>query len=145
QIRGELYPAWYDQSQSQTGEDMTFDKVSRKKATECTPEAAKVVVKVIKMTDPITKRIVYTNTDGYDANADDDVHNCGDAKPSIDDISVSKMSGNRYRITVDVSKGKNNIRDVVIHVNGQAVATLSGGGSYSTVQTFSDDSTRRIE
>src|SRR5690606_29972879 len=72
-IRNELYPSWYDQKQAQAGEDMTFDKVSKKKATECTPEAAKIVIKVVKMTDPITKNTVYTNTEGYNANADDDV------------------------------------------------------------------------
>lgn len=144
EIKGELYPSWYDQKQSQMGEDMTFDKVSKKKATECTPEAAKVVIKVIKMKDPITKNMIYTNTEGYDASADDDVHKCGDAKPAITNLSVSKAGGNKYRITVDAKHGRYKLRDIVIQVNGQAVATLPAGGSHSTVQTFSDSSTKKI-
>lgn len=145
QIKGEYYPSWYNQKQSQMGEDMTFDKVSKKKATECTPESAKVVVKVIKMTDPITEKIVYTNTEGYDANAEDDVHKCTDSKPSISNISVSQIGkSNDYRITVNVNKGTNNIKDVVVQVNDQTVATLPAGGPYTTVQTFSDTSTKRI-
>lgn len=143
-IRGELYPSWYNQSQSQAGEDMTFDKVSKKKATECTPENAKVVVKVIKMTDPITKNIVYTNTEGYDASADDDVHECGDAKPTVNGISVTPLSGNNYRITVNANNGRYKIRDIVVQVDGQAVATLSPGGAYTTVQSFAGNSSRRI-
>lgn len=144
-IRGELYPSWYNRNQALAGEDMTFDRVSKKKATECTPEAAKIVVKVVKMTDPITEKTIYMNAEGYDANAEDDVHKCGDAKPSIDDIDINQIgNSNSYRITVSASKGKYAIRDVVIQVNGQTVATLPAGGSYSTEQTFSDSSTKRI-
>lgn len=142
-IRNELYASWYDQKQAQSGEDMTFDKVSKKKATECTPEAAKVVVKVIKMTDPITKKVIYTNTDGYDANADDDVHKCDDAKPS-GTVNATPVGGDKYKITVTVSNGRYKLRDVVIQVNGQTVATLPAGGPYSIEQTFTDDSTKKI-
>jgi len=144
QIRGELYPSWYDQRQAQTGEDMTFDKVSRKKATECTPDAAKVVVKVTKMTDPITNNTVYMNTEGYDANADDDTHQCDDAKPVVNDISVKKKGGKNYDITVSASNGRFKIKDIVVQINGQTVDTLVPGGSLTTTQTFSDDSTKRI-
>ncbi len=142
QIKGELYPSWYNQSQAQKGEEMTFDKVSKKKATKCTPEAAKIKIKVIKMTDPISEKTVYLNTNGYDANEEDDVHECDDKKPSISDIDISHLNGNQYRISVDADNGRYKIKDVVIKVNGQAVATL--GGSGSTVQTFSDSSTKRI-
>lgn len=142
QIRGEYFPSWYNQSQAQMGEEMTFDRVSRKKATACTPEAAKVVVKVIKMTDPITRNVIYTNTEGYDATTEDDAHSCNDAKPIVNDISVTHTSGDKYKIEVIVSNGTFDIKDVVIQVNGQAVATLSGSGS--TIQSFTDNSTKRI-
>lgn len=144
-IRGELFPSWYDQKNALIGEDMTFDKVSKKKATECTPEAAKIVLKVTKMTDPISEKAVYLNSDGYDANSEDDVHTCGDAQPSVKNISVTQIgNSNRYRISVNVSKGKFPITNVVISVNNQPVETLSGGGPYTTTQVFSDGSTKRI-
>lgn len=142
-IKGELYPSWYDQKQAQAGEDMTFDRVSKKKATECTPEAAKIVIKVTKMTDPITKKPVYTNTEGYDANADDDVHECGDSKPSISDIVVSHVSGDTYKITVSASNGRYKLKDVVIHVNGQAVATLPSS-PFTTTQTLTGPGPKQI-
>lgn len=144
QIKGEYYPSWFDQKQALAGEDMTFDKVSKKKATACTPEAAKIVVKVIKMVDPITEKVVYTNTEGYDANADDDVHKCEDAKPTINDIDVDKIGSNRYRISVSASRGTHAIRELVIMVNDQPIATIAGNGPFRTEQTFSDNSTRRI-
>ncbi len=114
---------------------MTFDRVSKKKATECTPEAAKVVVKVIKMTDPITNKTIYTNTEGYDANADDDVHSCDDAKPSITNITVSSMGGRKYQIKVGATNGRYKLRDVVIQVDSQTIATLPAGSSYTTEYT----------
>lgn len=144
QIRGELYPSWYDQKQALAGEDMTFDKVSKKKATECTPEAAKIVVKVTKMTDPVTKKVAYLNLEGYNADADDDVHRCDDAKPSINDIDVKRISGNNYRITIKAANGRFKLRDIVVQVNGQTIATLQAGSPYTTVQTFTDDSTKKI-
>jgi penicillin-binding protein 1A len=143
-IKGELYPSWYNQQQAQAGEDMTFDKVSKKKATDCTPEAAKVVIKVTKMTDPITNKAVYINTEGYDANAEDDVHLCSDAKPVVNGISVSHLGGKTYKITVNVSNGRYTIKDVVLQINGTTVTTLPSGGPYTSVQQFSDDSTKRI-
>lgn len=144
QIKGEFYPSWYDQKQVLAGEDMTFDRVSKKKATECTPESAKVVVKVTKMTDPITKKTIYTNLEGYIADADDDVHRCDDSKPSVNSIKVTPLSGNNYRITVLASNGRYELQDVVVQVNGQAVATLPAGSPYVTVQSFPDTSTRKI-
>lgn len=142
-IRGELYPSWYDQKQALAGEDMVFDRVSKKKATECTPESAKITIKVFKMTDPITNNVVYTNNEGYNANAEDDVHKCNDGKPSINGIDVSPMSGNRYRITVSASNGRYKIRDVVIKVNGQTIATIKSS-PFTTVHTFTDSSTKDI-
>lgn len=143
-IKGELYPSWYDQKQAQAGEDMTFDKVSRKKATDCTPEAAKVVVKVTKITDPITNKTVYINAEGYDANADDDAHLCTDAKPTIDNISVNHLSGKNYRITITATSGRYKIKDIVLQVNGQTVDTLPPSGPYMSMQTFADNSTKKI-
>ena len=143
-IRGELYPSWYDQKQAQAGEDMTFDRVSKKKATECTPEAAKIVVKVTKMTDPITKKVIYTNADGYDANAEDDVHKCDDGKPSISGITVTRVgSSDSYKITASASNGRYKLKDVVIQVDGQVVATLPNS-PFTTTQTFSTSGTRKI-
>ena len=134
-IRGEIYPSWYNQKQSQAGEDMTFDKVSKKKATTCTPDGAKITVQVTKITDPITNKPNYLAPDGYNATADDDAHACGDAKPSITSLSVSKTGG-QYKVGLDVTPGKFSINEITITVNGQNVATLPAAGTHYTT-TFS--------
>lgn len=143
QIRGELYPSWYDQRQSQTGEEITFDRVSKKRATECTPESARVQHRVVRMIDPVTNRPTYSATDGYNPNENDDAHDCGDAKPIVT-VEAEQISGNRYRFTASVNRGKAAIRDVVIAVDGQVIATLTGGSYTTPPYTFTDNATKTI-
>lgn len=136
-IRGELYPSWYNKSQSQSTEKLTFDRVSKKKATDCTPEAAKIEISVTSIVDPITKKKTFFASDGYDARNEDDVHKCSDAQPSI---SVD-VSSDGERIFVDYSAGKFDLRSVIVMVDGQQVANLSPNSSGSrTVYTGKDGS-----
>lgn len=131
-IGSELYPSWYDKAKAQQRIKMTFDKVSKKLATDCTPEKARVEVNVIKSVDPKTKRQTIFANDGYDAMKDDDAHQCSDAKPQIPAIAISGGPGN-YSISVAVVQGKANLTDLSVKVNGSQVSTqgLSGTGNYT--------------
>ena len=138
-INGELYPAWYNKNQGRSNAKMTFDRVSRKVATDCTPEAARIEIDVTRTVDPVTKREIVFAPDGYRASEVDDVHDCGDAKPAINNINIDKDGGNRYTITVTTRKGKFDISELSISVGGNSVATLPGNGSgtYTTSYTAS--------
>lgn len=127
-IRGELYPSWYNKSQSQSQQKMTFDKASKKKATDCTPADAKIEVQVTTFTDPVTKKKITTAMDGYNPNEEDDVHDCGDAQPNV---SVSPSS-NGKRIVVNYASGRYKLKTVTVTVNGKEIANLSVSGSGST-------------
>ena len=84
----DIWPSWYNKSKSNMKtEKLVFDSVSKKKATDCTPQETRVEVSVTKMTDPMTGEDIYYSSD-YDASADDDVHLCEDKKPSVS-ISIS--------------------------------------------------------
>lgn len=134
----ELYPAWYNKNQGQSNAKEIFDKVSKKKATDCTPEAAKIELNVLKSTDPVTKKPVIIAPNGYDGSKDDDRHKCDDAKPGIGSVTLSKVSGMNYRITVSVSQGTNQLEQLQIKVNGAVVNTIpvTGPGDYSTNYTM---------
>jgi hypothetical protein len=144
-INNEVYPAWYDQKQS-IGENMVFDRVSKKKATDCTPEAAKISVVVTKVTDPTNQKVSYVANDGYDASADDDAHKCDDAKPEVGSITVTSAGGNKYKISVSVVAGKFTLTNINVDVNGKTIATLpaTSSGTYSTTYEFTDNSTQTI-
>lgn len=126
-INGELFPSWYNKKQDQTNAAMVFDKVSKKKATDCTPEAARIEISVLKMTDPVTKKDVFIAPDGYDALSDDTVHSCQDTKPSVSSITATGSA-----ITVIVAQGTHGLQTLEIKVDGQVVGTISvsGSGSY---------------
>jgi len=103
-IKGEIYPSYYNKASAATNAKMTFDRVSKKKATSCTPEAAKIEIDVMKMADPITrKEIVTPNDSSYDAEKDDDAHKCDDPKPNVTltvtsgGVSIVYTSG-RYKL-----------------------------------------------
>lgn len=145
-IGGELYPSWYNKNQGKTNDKLTFDRVSKKLATECTPDAAKIEINVQKFKDPITKRNAYIAPDGYDATKNDDKHKCSDAKPNVGTISITKNSGDSYKISVSVVAGTHALQQLEISVGGTTIAALpvSSSGTYSTNYTFKSSSTQTI-
>ena len=135
-VNGELYPSWWNKRQSQSTEKITFDKVSKKKATNCTPDGAKEEIEVTKVIDPLTKKESISAPAGYDANSEDDVHKCDDTKPQIGSMSVSR-SGNKYTISVDVSAGTWGLSAIEITVDGKSIKSseiTSSGKQTATVE-----------
>jgi penicillin-binding protein 1A len=144
-INGELFPSWYNKNQGKSNDKLTFDKVSKKKATDCTPELSKVSIDVTKYSDPITKKDMFIAPDGYDSTKDDDVHKCSDTKPSVGTISVSG-SGASKQISVSVVAGTHSMQTIEVKVGSTIVATLpaTASGTYSTSYTFTGSGAQTI-
>lgn len=132
-IGGELYPSYYNKNQGKTNAKLTFDRVSKKRANDCTPPLARIEMDVQKFNDPITKRDGYIVSDGYDATKEDDAHSCDDSKPSVGTISAS----NSGVITISIGKGKAAIRDVTVKVGGETIAATGNGSTYKATYTGS--------
>ncbi len=131
-VGNEVYPSWWSRTQGQANAKLTFDRVSKFKATDCTPAAARIEVDVVKTIDPVTKKEAFSNVPGgYDATKDDNVHNCSDASPTISSIDISGSSGN-WTITVNVSQGTFGLDNATasITVNGQALNGNRSGNSF---------------
>jgi len=129
----ELYPSWWNKTQGQANAQLTFDKVSRKKATACTPEGAKDTVGVVKTTDPVTKKEVYTNVpNGYDGTKDDDKHSCSDIKPSFQGSAVVTGSAGNWKITVTPIAGTFPLTSasVTMTVDGAAISVAQSGNNF---------------
>ena len=138
-IGNELYPSWYNKNKAQQQSKQVFDKVSKKKATECTPDGARTELDVIKTTDPVTKKPTIIAPSGYDGTKDDDAHQCSDTKPFIASIVVTPQPGNLYKISVNAAQGKGNLTGITIRVNGAAISdqAISSAGSYDATYTAS--------
>lgn len=119
----DIWPSWYNSKKSGISkETMAFDRISKKKATDCTPAETRVDVEVTKTYDPMTKKDALS-ADGYDPEAEDDVHSCSDAKPTINSIVVDNSSG--YTIRISVGKGTHSLENYTIEVDGQTLASGS--------------------
>lgn len=131
----DLYPSWYNKKKSTTTTiKKTFDKVSKKLATECTPSAAKETLDVTQTTDPVTKKTTTTAPDGYNLNDSDDYHSCSDSAPFISDITASKESGNKWTISVLAKQGTHPITGATFSINGNTYDAKQGNtGSWDIV------------
>ncbi|HPF30750.1 MAG TPA: transglycosylase domain-containing protein [Candidatus Saccharibacteria bacterium] len=148
-VNNELYPSWWNKSQGQSKTMMTFDKYSKKKATEFTPPSAKIELEIIKMTDPITKKDVFTAPDGYDPNSDDDAHKESDQPPSVTiDVDKKPLTKNTYTITATVNKGTFDLSSTQILIAGVVVNTFAYNGSdeysFDITLTESDTSQKQV-
>ncbi len=132
-VGADLYPSWWNNKQGKTNAKLTFDKVSKKKATDCTPDGARIELDVVKTVDPVTKTEMFAAPDGYDATKDDDSHKCEDAKPNIGPITVQGSGSNRT-VKVDVSQGTFGLSTIDIALDGKSVKTadISGSGGSQT-------------
>lgn len=129
----DLFPSWFNKSKVSKGEEITFDKVSKKKATKCTPEVAKIKVTLQYVSDPVTKKKTYISTNGYDPTSNDDVHKCTDSNPFISIDSVTKSG----KVVVTVTEGTHKLQSISITSDGKVVATknVSSSGSYTLTYT----------
>jgi len=128
----ELYPSWWSKTQAQTNEKLTFDKVSKKKATDLTPPGARIELDVTKMIDPVTKKTVYIAPDGYDASKDDDAHKASDIKPQVALSYEPTADPNIYRVVVSATNGSPfTITSVDVSIGGTVVKSLGGSGSFN--------------
>ena len=144
-VGGEVYPAWWMSNQGQTTTKMTFDKVSKKKATALTPPGAQIELDVTKMVDPITKKDVFIAPDGYDASKDDDVHKASDQMPSVPDPSVIQTGKNTYQISVPpASAGTFPITGIQIAIGSITQSYDGSGGSFTYTVLPTDTSAQTV-
>lgn len=140
-VGSELYPSWWSKTQGQTNSKLKFDKVSKKKATDCTPSGAIVELSVTETTDPVTGKTSYTNVPtGYDATEEDDVHKCGDG-PTLGSATATETSDGTWTIEFSVTKGSFSISTVSILVNGVSkVPTCSNGTTKTCTVSYESES-----
>lgn len=145
--RNDLFPSWYKKPKEEA-RDFVMDRVSKKLANQCTPEAAKETIKVTVTSDPAkpNSEVIGSAPNGYDVTKEDDVHQCGiEAANNFSIQSAGAPSRNRT-INATFTNGPNTPQTVEFIVNGQVISSQPGGGTtYSTQYTFPDVGTYTIQ
>jgi len=134
----DLFPSWYVPMNAASGKTATIDKLSKKLATNCTPELARdtvyssAIVPEISATDPeyaawlagmVSKGLATSGA--VIPTESDDLHSCSDVKPTAQIDSVSQQGSLGYLVTVSASIG--------------TFGTDKSPGSAATLQVYLDD------
>ena len=125
----DLYPSWYKQKTRGSREEI--DKVSKKLATDCTPELAREVVGNANANQFSADK--FHDGGGRAGTTErDDVHRCEDARPRVtltinDKTIVATVSQGTHPITSAEFPGTLNIK-----IGGNVVKTFQVGSSPST-------------
>jgi membrane peptidoglycan carboxypeptidase len=148
----DIYPSWFKKPKELPGKQFTVDKVSKKLATSCTPDAAREVINATG-TDAGEGTILYSAHD-YDLENNDDVHSCDDPKPtaSLSTSSppasppVSTSNPKTVTFSLGISPGKFNVSSVEVLIDGQAVgsAAISASGSSNFAHQFTTPGAHKI-
>jgi membrane peptidoglycan carboxypeptidase len=140
----DLFPSWY-QAKTATSSSQVIDKVSNKLATTCTPDSAKQTVGNSNAASWNVDIFVGGSSNSAAAvSGNDDVHNCGDASPSV---TVTPSSSEcdppaGCTITATVTQGTHQLSDpaypnfpgtVTFSVGGQVIKTYNVTDSPSTI------------
>jgi membrane peptidoglycan carboxypeptidase len=129
----DVWPSWYNKSKSGTKtETMVFDSVSKKLATDCTPQETRVEVSVTKIIDPMTNNETIYAGD-YNADETDDVHLCEDKKPSVSGISYSENEDETYTISANVHFGRYALSTYEVYVYGSLACSGSLAGDATSI------------
>ena len=129
----DLFPSWYKKPDgTASSERVLIDKVSGKRATDCTPPLA-------------VEERVQSNADRYSADPfvegaantteeQDDVHQCGDTKPTVS-VSAFDNGNGKYTFDVSVGQGTHPLSSeafqgqLSVTVNGNSIGTKSVGSA----------------
>lgn len=116
----DIWPSWFNTKN--TGlqkETLKFNKVTKKKATDCTLSSLVVEMEVSYTIDPISKNKTYaTELDGYDPNTEDD---CSYSPPTVSLTPRAISSSAQLKFTV--TAGSSSISSYTLSVDGAVVKT----------------------
>ncbi len=145
----DLFPSWYKRPGSGSStEKVLIDKVSSKKATECTPPLA--IEERTQGNAELYSADPFYNSD-TNTEDEDDVHDCADIKPTVS-ISAFDEGNGKYTIEVSVGQGTHPIASdqfrgqVSVTVDGESIGSreIGGPGIYQFTYTADDDGTVTI-
>lgn len=139
--RSDWFQSWFKKPKDLPKKEFTVDRVSKKLATNCTPEAAKEKIQAIAIRSGDNDSELEYQAEGYDLKAEDDFHKCTDVKPSASLVSSLTSTPGRYNITTTISQGTHGLQSVALYIDGNLVQNLSpSSGSTVTTHNLSSGS-----
>lgn len=148
----DLFPSWYQKpGGNNRAEKIKKDKVSNKRATDCTPPLA-----IEEVTNSAAAQ--FSSDPFYDSATnsedEDDVHQCSDKKPTVS-LDVVNNGNGEYTFEISVGAGTHPINSkdfpgqLTVTVDGEAIPKgtlqISGAGFYTVDYTSIYDTTKTVK
>lgn len=148
----DLFPSWYIKpGATNNNEKIIKDKVSGKRATECTPPLA---LEEVTQGDAAS----YSSDPFYDSATNtedkDDIHKCEDVKPTVA-LSVQNNGNGKYIFQISVGNGTHPISStqfpgqLTVTVDGQSIQggsqQIGGPGVYSISYTSTHNGAKTVK
>jgi penicillin-binding protein 1A len=151
-IINDIAASWFVGVESVSADKVVIDSISKKLATDCTPERAKQeisntgIAPELEPTDPFYAS--WAKTAGYSSTGikdKDDVHKCDDKLPQIS-LEIDKIEDGLYEFKAIISEGDFDVKTLNFKVDGTIVSTRSigGSGTYSYNHVFNSDGNKKI-
>ncbi len=143
----DIFPSWYVQAKG-SGTAQSIDIVSNKLATTCTPQLATKAGSGGSVNNLSADSFVNSGSSASaNITASDDVHNCGDSKPTVSITTPSTcVVGSTCLITATASQGTHALSGgpytdapagtFALNVNGQSVQSISIPSDQGNVYTY---------
>ncbi len=145
--RTDIFPSWYKTPTPSSEQQAKVDRVSGKLATECTPPeaidtiSAGLITAEVPPTDisysrwqpPVSAIAASLGMSGGSLPTEkDDVHSCGDTKPTVT-VSTDKATGSTFTVTANVVSGRYPANRLIFYMDGTEISSqnINGSGSYS--------------
>ncbi|MFV0485486.1 MAG: transglycosylase domain-containing protein [Candidatus Saccharimonadales bacterium] len=121
----DIWPSWYsDKTSGVSKQTITFDSITKRLATSCTPTETRVEITVSKIIDPMTQKEIWY-TSGYDRENEDDLHQCTDVKPVVNSVNVQDNGDGTWTVIVAVTSGTHALSSYTATVDGATASTGS--------------------
>jgi membrane peptidoglycan carboxypeptidase len=133
--RTDWFQSYFKKPKELPSKEFTVDKITKKLATDCTPPAAREVIRAITFKSGSGENDLDYKAEGYDLKNNDDLHNCSDVKANASIKAVSSGAPGQYSITVNISQGTHSLQGAELYVDGNLVQNL-GAGTSSVTQTL---------
>ncbi|MDO4889501.1 MAG: transglycosylase domain-containing protein [Candidatus Saccharibacteria bacterium] len=142
----DIWPSWYGSSSSGVStQKLTFNKLNKKLAADCTPNNLKVQVEATVTIDPMTKQEIWYVPDDYDREKKDDCTdgytgpkvtlelikktNSDDKKDDKDDKKKEETGVVGATVRATVTKGSGNLKSYQLIVDGKVVKSGNISGT----------------
>jgi membrane peptidoglycan carboxypeptidase len=149
----DLYPSWYKPPAGTANSNQKIDIVSNKLATECTP--ARAIKSAFGANSNIFSVDTFVDAPSATTKEKDDVHACGDKKPSVTLTPASYLCNGSCSISATVHEGTHPLDSerfrgtVNLIVDGKVVGTKIIKGpqtvSFKYTPNFSGTKTLKVE